>query len=258
MAEKMPVKITGVVMTYNEEERILDCLTSIKYVTDEIVVVDSFSSDGTEAICKEFGVKFIRHKFEGYIEQRQYVISHATNDYVLVLDADEILSTDLVTEINTIRNNWKYDAYLFSRLTNYEGKWIRHCGWYPDKKARLFDRNKITVKGNNPHDEITVKDGFKTKWIKKDILHYSFYSIGDHISKTNKFSTIAARADFENGKKVVFMYHIMLKPIYQFLNEYFRKLGILDGYYGFIICIISSFGKFLKYAKLRQLYKDNK
>lgn len=258
MSDSNRVKITAVVMTFNEEKRIQNCLESVISVVDEIVIVDSYSTDTTEEKCLKYGVKFIQHKFEGYIEQRQFAISKAINDYILVLDADEILSSSLRKAIKEVKNNWKADAYIFNRLTNYEGKWIYHCGWYPDRKTRLFDRNKITIKGKNPHDEIIAKDGFKTKWIKKDILHYSFYSISDHISKTNKFSTIAAMADFENGEKVVFVYHLLLKPAYQFLNEYFMRLGILDGYYGFIICTISSFGKFLKYAKLRQLNKDNK
>jgi len=258
MVEIKRVSITTVIMTYNEEERIRACLESAILVSDEIVVIDSFSTDTTEKICNEYGVKFIKNKFVGYIEQRQYAISLASNDVVLVLDADERLSPELSKEILIIKDNWQADAYLFNRLTNYGGKWIRHCGWYPDRKTRLFDRTKITVTGKNPHDQIVVKDGFKSKWIKKDILHFSFYSISDHISKTNNFSTIAAISDFESGKKVVFIYHLLLKPAYQFLNEYFIRLGILDGYYGFIICIISSFGKFLKYAKLRQLNMDNK
>ncbi len=257
MAEKMPVKITGVVMTYNEEERILDCLTSIKYVSDEIVVVDSFSSDGTEAICNEFGVKFIKHNFEGYIEQRQFAISHAANEYILVLDADEILSTDLITEINTIKNNWEYDAYLFNRLTNYGGKWIRHCGWYPDKKTRLFHRDRIKIHGQNPHDRILVSEGFDSSWVKKDILHYSYTSISNHIEKTNSFSKIAAESAFKQGKKSTLIFHIILKPLYQFIEEYFFRRGFLDGYYGFVICTISSFGKFLKFVKLRELHKSS-
>jgi glycosyltransferase involved in cell wall biosynthesis len=258
MADSTQRKISAVIMTYNEEKRIGNCIRSIVDVVDEIVIVDSFSSDKTREICKSYGTVFFQNKFEGYVQQRKFAISHASNDTVLVLDADELLSDALAIEIIKIKSNWSSDAYAFNRLTNYEGKWIRHCGWYPDKKTRLFDRTKITIKGKNPHDQIIAKDGFKTKWIKKDILHFSFNSISDHISKTNNFSTIAAIADFENGKKVVLVYHLFLKPVYQFINEYFIRLGILDGYYGFIICIISSFGKFLKYAKLRQLNLDNK
>ncbi len=251
-------KISAVIMTFNEEKRIGNCIRSIIDVVDEIIVVDSFSSDKTQEICENYGVVFFQNRFDGYIQQRKIAVNHASNDSVLVLDADEELSEDLAKEVIKIKNNWNSDAYAFNRLTNYEGKWIYHCGWYPDKKTRLFDRSKITIRGKNPHDQIILKDGYRFKWVKKNILHYSYSSISDHIAKTNNFSTIAALADFEDGKKVSFIYHIILKPSYHFVNEYFIHLGFLDGYYGIVICIISSFGKFLKYVKLRQLNRDNK
>lgn len=256
MSDSKRVKITAVVMTFNEEKRIQNCLESVISVVDEIVIVDSYSTDTTEEKCLKYGVKFIQNKFDGYIEQRQFAISRATNDYILVLDADEILSSSLQKAIKEVKNNWKADAYIFNRLTNYGGKWIKHCGWYPDKKIRLFDRNKIKIKGKNPHDQIVAKDRAKSIWIKKDILHYSYTSVGNHIEKTNSFSKIAAISAYEEGKRSTVIFHIILKPTYQFIEEYIFKLGFLEGYYGFVICSISAFGKFLKFVKLHELHKN--
>ncbi len=256
MAEPKRIKITAVIMTFNEEKRIQGCLESVLPVVDEIVVVDSFSTDDTEKICSQHEVRFIQHEFDGYIEQRQFAISKAHNDYILVLDADEILSDSLQTSIKKVKNDWKADAYIFNRLTNYGGKWIKHCGWYPDKKTRLFDRNKIKIKGKNPHDKIVAKDGAKSIWLKEDILHFSYTSIGNHVEKTNSFSKIAAISAYNDGKKSTVIFHILIKPTYQFIEEYFFKLGFLEGYYGIVICSISAFGKFLKFVKLREIQKN--
>jgi glycosyltransferase involved in cell wall biosynthesis len=247
----MQIQLSVVIITFNEEKNIERCLSSVQAIADEIVVVDSFSTDKTKEICLKYGVKFIEHKFDGHIEQKNWAITQASSPFILSLDADEALTPDLAKEIEQIKNNWQFDGYSFNRLTNYCGKWIKHCGWYPDVKLRLWDSRKGSWKGTNPHDRYEV-DSNKIKHINHDILHYSYYSISDHIKQVNYFTDIAAKAAFAEGKRSSLV-KITINPIIKFLRDYFFKLGFLDGYYGFVISIISSHATFLKYAKLKQL-----
>lgn len=247
----MQIKLSVVIITFNEEKNIERCLTSIKTIADEIVVVDSFSSDNTKELCLKYGVKFIEHKFDGHIEQKNWAISQASFPYILSLDADESLSNELIKEIQLIKNNWQFDGYSFNRLTNYCGKWIKHCGWYPDVKLRLWDSRKGSWKGTNPHDRYEL-NSTKIKHINHDILHYSYYSISDHIKQVNYFTEIAAKAYFLEGKKSSWL-KILFKPPIKFLRDYVLKLGFLDGVAGFTIARISAYATYLKYYKLKQL-----
>ena len=247
----MQVKLSVVIITFNEERNIERCLASIKDVADEIVVVDSFSTDKTKEICLKHKVKFVEHKFEGHIEQKNWAITQAKNPHVLSLDADESLTSDLITSIGKIKDNWQHDGYSFNRLTNYCGKWIKHSGWYPDKKLRLWDSRKGSWKGVNPHDRYEL-DSPKIQHINEDILHYSYYSIADHLKQVSYFTDIAANAAVKEGKKAS-NFKILFSPVVKFFRDYIFKLGILDGYYGLVIAIISSHATFLKYAKIKQL-----
>lgn len=247
------VKISAVIITYNEERNIQRCLDSLVGVVDEIVVVDSFSKDNTAEICKKAGAKFIQNPFKGHIEQKNFAITQASYPHILSLDADEALTKELATSIGIVKQNFTADAYQLNRLTNYCGKWIKHCGWYPDKKLRLWDSRKGAWGGVNPHDKYIMQEGSKIDNLKGDLLHYSFYSIQQHVGQVNYFSEIAANALFEKGKKVS-VFYIMISPIAKFLRDYVWKRGFMDGYYGLVISVISSYAKFLKYAKLRSLH----
>jgi glycosyltransferase involved in cell wall biosynthesis len=249
------VKISAVIITLNEERNIGRCLESLKNVADEIVVVDSFSTDKTADICETYGVRFIQHLFEGHIEQKNYAVSQAEFDCVLSLDADEALSEELARSILNATGNWSWDGYRFNRLTHYCGKWIRHSGWYPDAKLRLWDRRKGRWGGVNPHDHVVMDAGSRIRHLGGDLLHYSYHSIADHIAQINRFSEIAARAAFSQGRKANIFGDILLNPFLTFFKKYIVKLGILDGYEGFVISIHTAYGKFLKYAKLNELNK---
>lgn len=249
------IKISAVIITYNEEKNIHRCLSSIQEVADEIVVIDSYSTDKTKEICEKHKVKFIEHKFDGHIEQKNWAITQAKYNYVLSLDADEALTRELKESILKIKNNWKYDGYSFNRLTYYCGHWVKHCGWYPDQKLRLWDITKGRWGGVNPHDTFIMKEGATTKHIKGDLLHYSYYSINQHINQVNYFTDIAAKAYFEKGRRSNLGY-ILFSPMLKFFKSYFIKLGFLDGFYGFVISIISSHETFLKYVKLRVIQKN--
>ena len=249
-------EITVAIMTLNEERNIERCLASLNGIADEILVVDSYSTDRTEEICRQYGAKFIRHPFEGYIEQRQFSIEQSGHDHVLVIDADEALSEELRAGIQKVKDNWTHDGYDFNRLNSFCGQWIRHCGWYPDRKMRLFDRRKATVKGSNPHDEIFLAKGASQMHLKGDLLHYTYYSVDGHIQQVNRFTSIQAKNLFERGKKASW-FSILFSPPYKFFRHYFIQLGFLDGYYGYLICRNMAYSTFLKHAKLKALWRVN-
>ena len=248
-------QLSVVIITFNEEKNIARCLDSVKEIADDIVVVDSFSKDKTKEIALAKGARFIEHTFEGHIQQKNWAITQAKYPHILSLDADEAIDDNLKESILKIKNNFTQDGYYMNRLTNYCGKWIKHCGWYPDKKLRLWDSRKGNWTGINPHDKYEIKEGdANTSHIKGDILHYSYYTINDHIKQTDYFTTIGAKALFNEGKKATFV-KMYVSPLAKFMSAYFLKLGILDGYYGFVVCKISAKSTFLKYKKLKKLYK---
>jgi glycosyltransferase involved in cell wall biosynthesis len=242
------------IITYNEENNIGRCISSVLPIADEIVVVDSFSTDKTEAIATSMGARFIKNPFAGHIEQKNYALKLSTHDYVLSLDADEALSPELLEQIKSVKNNIQYNGYRFNRLTNYNGHWVRHSGWYPDTKLRLVKKDKALWGGENPHDILQMTSADKVGFLKGDLLHYSYASISAHVEQTDKFTTIAARAAFKQGKRSS-VFKIVTRPMFKFLRDYFFKRGFLDGRYGFVICCINSLYALLKYSKLHALHQ---
>ncbi len=248
------VKISAAIICLNEEKNIGRCLESLKSVADEIVVVDSYSTDKTQEICKSYSVRFIAHQFEGYIEQKNFALDQCSHEVVLSLDADEALSPELANSLLKVKKNFDKPGYRFNRLTNYAGFWVRHCGWYPDTKLRLVKKSLARWKGTNPHDILTFNNPQHRpgEFLTGDLLHYSYDSITDHIHQTNTFTTIAAKASYQKGTRSN-LFKIVTRPILKFLRDYIMKKGFLDGRYGFIICGINALSAFLKYAKIREL-----
>jgi glycosyltransferase involved in cell wall biosynthesis len=250
------VKLSVVIITFNEERNIRRCLDSVQKVADEIVVVDSYSTDNTLKICSEYRLHLVQNVFMGHIEQKNFALQNATHDHIFSIDADEALSPELEKEILLLKENWNHNAYMFNRLTNYCGKWIRHGGWYPDKKLRLFKKHSGKWGGYNPHDRFILNDNSQTGYLKGDLLHYSYYSIEEHISQVNRFTTTGALSAYNSGRRSGLL-SILFKPCVKFIRDYFLLLGILDGYYGFVISRISANATFLKYVKLYQLQKKS-
>lgn len=248
------VKLSVVIITYNEERNIGRCLDSIKDIADDIVVVDSFSTDSTETICLKKEARFIKHAFEGHIEQKNFAITQAKYPNILSLDADEAVSPELAKSILMVKNNWEFDGYSMNRLTNYAGKWIHHSGWYPDTKLRLWDSTKGIWGGVNPHDKYELRSGCKVKHLRGDILHYSFYSVQEHLNQSKKFATIAANALHAKQKKILWP-KIWLSVLFRFIKHYILHKGFLDGKEGLRISIITA--KYTGY-KYRLLYQLNK
>lgn len=247
--------LSAVVITWNEEENIARCLDSLKRVADEIIVLDSFSTDNTVALAKMKGADVILSSFMGYIEQKNKALQLTKHNWVLSLDADEALSPELIDSILEAKKNLKYKAYFMNRYNNYCGQFIKHGLWYPDQKIRLFDKRFAHWGGMNPHDKIQLKNDITACFLKGDILHYSITSIRGHKERNERMSSIAALAIFERGQKKHWS-KILLSPIWSFFNGFILRLGFLDGYYGFLVAKETARMSFLKYQKLKALQKQ--
>lgn len=252
MENNKSVKLSAVIITFNEEANIGRCIDSIKSIADEILVIDSNSTDKTVEICREKNVTVTSLDWQGYSGSKNHGNALAKHDLILSIDADEALSEELKQSILNIKLNPIYDAYSMNRLTNYCGKWIKHCGWYPDRKLRLWQRSKGMWKGEI-HEFIQLEKEVKVSLLKGDLLHYSFPTISSHVKTANNFSDIAALEAVNKSKKINVFVHVLLNPAFTFFSKYFLKLGFLDGYYGFVVCTISAHASFLKYAKIIQL-----
>lgn len=253
LQKKIMLRVSATIITYNEEKKIERCISSLKGVADEIVVVDSFSTDRTAEICKAFNVKFFQRSWDNFSAAKNFGNEKATYDWILSLDADEALSVELKNSILEIKNKNAFGNYKFNRLTNYCGKWIYHCGWYPDTKTRLFDRSAAHWEGKIHEKLVTSR---AVHFLKGDILHYSYLTIEEHIAKQKKYAETAAEELHRNGKASNF-FHLYIKPPIKFIRDYIFHLGFLDGYYGLIISKISANATYLKYARLREMNRSH-
>jgi glycosyltransferase involved in cell wall biosynthesis len=250
----MNSKLSAVIITFNEERNIQRCIESLLPVADEIIVVDSFSTDRTEEICKLYGIKFFQNVFEGHIEQKNIALLKANHDWILSIDADEALSETLQKAIKKSLEAPQFDAFAMNRLTNYCGKWVKYCGWYPDTKVRLAKKNKAHWTGTNPHDKLELKDKSQVGNLKGDLLHYSYYTKEDHFKQIEYFGSISAKELFLKGKNIsVFL--LYLKVFTQFFKSYFVKMGFLDGKTGWHISSRSAYATLRKYQILRKMHQ---
>lgn len=249
-----PLRISAVVITYNEERNITRCLESLRGLVDEMVVVDSYSKDRTVQIAKELGARVVQHGFEGHIEQKNWAIDQATMPYILSLDADEAISDELRASLLQLRNQSEWaDAYTFNRLTNYCGQWIKHAGWYPDTKLRLWKKGKGSWGGINPHDRLVMGEGSSIVHLQGDLLHYSYYTVKEHLDRADKYADLGARHLYKLGKKPGFE-KLYLSPLARFLKMYIFQLGFLEGAAGWHISRITTMEVLKKYRKLKSLW----
>jgi glycosyltransferase involved in cell wall biosynthesis len=244
--------LSAAIITYNEEDNIRDCLNSIADFVDEIIVLDSFSTDATEAICRQNPkVRFFQHPFNGHIEQKSRALEKCESEWVLCLDADERVTPALRESIEAlIASNPDISGAKFPRLTYHLHRFIKHSGWYPNARYRLVRKGMAYWGGENPHDKIILQGrGVK---IKGDLIHTSKKDLSDQIQTINSFSSIVALTRFNKGKKF-YLWRLLVKPITKFLEMYLLKRGFLDGMQGLIIAVSSSFSSFLKEAKMYEL-----
>lgn len=250
-------KISAVIITFNEEKYIGQCIRSANEVADEIVVVDSYSTDRTKEICISLGVRFIEHPFTGYRDQKNFALDQAKYDYVLALDADEALSPELVKSIHAVKPDFKFDGYKFGRLNKYCGKWIYHTNLSPDCKIRLFNKNKGKWGGLNIHETVFLDNPKSEAFLKGKLHHWISDSYEEAIDKMNRYTTLLANEYFKqniksNTKK------LLINPLWRFIHSYIIKAGFLDGYAGYAISKILSTTCFLKYIKLKRLCSEAK
>jgi len=246
--------ISACIISFNEEKKIEDCLRSLQGIADEIIVVDSLSKDATIEIVKKYTDQIYEQKFLGHVEQKNLAVSKANHDWILSLDCDERLSEELKASILAIKNQLdEFDAYKMPRKTFYVYRWLNHC-WYPDKKVRLFNKQKARWGGVNPHDKVIVNSN-KIKELKGDILHYSFDSISAHIQTLDKFTEIGAQEIIKRGKKVSLI-SPFTHAIWTFLRMYIFRLGFLDGFAGLVASVLSFVHVFVKYSKVIFYYRQ--
>lgn len=240
-------KISACIISFNEEKKIEDCLKSLVNIADEIIIVDSNSTDNTINIAKEYTDKIILQDFLGFIEQKNFTIEQASHDWILSLDCDERLSPELQKAITRIKDTVENaDAYKMPRKTFYIYRWLNHC-WYPDLKIRLFNKNTAYWGGTNPHDHI-VTPGKNIKILDGDIYHYSFDSISDHLKTIDKFTEIGA-AELVKKNKSFNALSPLTHATWTFIKLYFIKLGFLDGFAGLVVSVLSYMHVFVKYSK---------
>lgn len=247
-------KLSVVIITFNEEKNIDRCIDSVKLIADEVIVLDSFSTDATIYIASKKGAIIHQQTFNGYINQKNKAIKLATNNYVLSLDADEAVSDELAASIAVAKKSFDHKAYQMNRCNIYCGQQVRHGLWYPDRKLRLFDKRIGVCGGLNPHDRIMLSENCKVHQLKGDLLHYTYQSFNEYMVRNDEVSTTAAESLFSSGKKVHWS-KIFFSPVWAFVNGYFLKLGFLDGRNGLIIAIHTAGQSYKKYFKLKQLQK---
>jgi glycosyltransferase involved in cell wall biosynthesis len=245
-------KISACITAGNEEGNIRRCLESVKWV-DEIVVVDSFSRDRTPEICREYTDMVFKHCWLGYIGQKNLVKDLASNDWVLFLDADEEVSPELRGDIlqefeRGVTRHFR--GFEFPRMVRYLDRWITHGDWYPDVKLRLYHRDCGECGGREPHDRMVVSGPVKR--LKGPLYHYTYRSISDQLATLNRFSTITAETQNEEGRSFNISC-LLFRPLLRFLRGYLVRGGFLDGVPGLIIASTAAYGVFVKYAKLWEL-----
>lgn len=247
--------ISAFIICCDEEEFIADCLKSVSFC-DEVLVVDSFSKDRTVEIAREHGARVIQREWPGYREQKRFALAQTTHEWVLNLDADERVSPELRDNIlarlsaPAIENGGPI-GYEVNRLVYYLGRWWRRGGWYPEYRLRFFRKSQVTWGGIDPHEK-PIPHG-ATQRLAGDIFHYTYRDMNDQVDRLNKFSTLAAKERFELGEQPSLI-KMLVNPWVRFCKFYFVKRGYLEGMAGFIIAVLEGYYTFMKYAKLWEFH----
>jgi len=242
------MKISAVIITFNEEDRLPDALASLQGVADEIVVVDSYSTDHTPEVARQARAAFYQNRFEDYGKQKNLAMAKAGCEWILNLDADERVSPELKRAITDLKERVEPEtavAYAIKRKTYYLGRWIRHSGWYPDRKIRLFKKNAAVWQGRI-HEKLQVTGAVGR--LPGAILHFTYRDIGDHVRRLDRYSVFQAEEIVRHKTKFLFLRLLVLPPT-TFIRHYVWRLGFLDGFAGLVIAVVSSWGTALKYFK---------
>ena len=245
--------ISAVIITLNEEHRLEPALRSLKGLVKETVVVDARSTDATVKIAKRYGCRVIVRDWTNYADQKNFANSQARSPWILSLDADERISPDLRLELLTLgRTEPDCAGFSIPRRVHYLDRWIRHSGWYPDRRVRLFRREAARWEGEYVHENLVVEGPILR--LKGDIDHFTYRNISDHVARINRFSELGAQKLYARRKKSRW-YHLVFLPPARFLKSYFFKAGLLDGFPGLVISTLNGYAVFIRYAKLREIWK---
>jgi glycosyltransferase involved in cell wall biosynthesis len=251
------MKISVVIITYNEEDRLPDALASLEGMADEVVVIDSYSTDRTTEIARAAGATVWQNRFEDYGRQKNFAMAQASHDWVLNLDADERISPELKRAIIQLKEQGDPGgraAFAVKRRTFYLGRWIRHSGWYPDRKIRLFRKDAASWQGRI-HERLEVAGEVAS--LPGDILHFTYRDIGDHVRRLDRYSVFQAEEIAKKGGKCLYARLFILPPV-TFLRHYIWKAGFLDGFPGLVIAVVSSWGTAMKYLKTIALKRQSR
>jgi glycosyltransferase involved in cell wall biosynthesis len=242
------MEISATIVAFNEERNIERAIRSLA-CADEIVVVDSGSSDRTRELAASLGARVIDEPWRGYAAQKNFAAECATHDWILSIDADEQIGPELSAEIAALkREGPRADAYSFPRLARYMGKWIRHSGWYPDRKVRLYRRGCARWVGEYVHESVRVEGS--SAELHGDLLHFTCDSLAEHRRTLDRYTTLAARELRARGRSAGLL-QLAFSPAWTFLRTYFLQAGFLDGAEGFTIARMAALYTFRKYAKAR-------
>ncbi len=239
-------RLSCTIICYDEEENIRAALESVKWC-DEIVVVDSFSTDRTVEICREYTDRIYQRPWPGFVEQKAFALEQARCPWVLNLDADERVSPELRREIETVLQRPRADGYYVPRLVYYLGRWWRRGGWYPDYRLRLFRRDKVVWGGIDPHEKVILHG--RSARLREPLLHYTYRDIGDHVATINGFTGVAARELLLRGRSASWT-DLVLRPLWRFVRFYVLRLGLIEGLAGLFVAESAAFYVFIRYAKL--------
>lgn len=253
----MASKLSAVIITLNEERNIGRCLLSLQGIADEIIVLDAFSTDKTLQICEELGARVEQRTWKGYSDSKNYLNSLTSHPYIFSIDADEAVDEQLKKALLIEKEKGFNGVYSVNRMTNYLGKWIRHSGWYPDVKTRIFPKEGSQWEGAYVHETLSISKDLKTTLLSGHLEHYSYYSFEDHRVRADKYSLLTAKKHVEAGKKASFL-KPYLSALARFFGMYVVKKGFLDGKMGFHIARISALSNVVKYQEVRRLNREQK
>jgi glycosyltransferase involved in cell wall biosynthesis len=249
--KKMDISV--VIITYNEEKRLEAALKSVADIASEIVVVDRFSDDDTVKVAKKYTDLVFQRKWTNFADQKNFGNNNTSFPWILSLDADERVSPELREEILSLKEGEPgCSAFSMPRQAFYLGRWIRHGGWYPDRKTRLFQKDSARWEGEYVHESLVV-DG-KVNLLKGSLHHFTYRNIRDHLERLNSFSGLGAQKLYARKKKCRW-YHMGIFPFLNFLKSYFWRAGFLDGFAGFVIATLHGYSVFIRYAKLKEIWK---
>ncbi len=243
-------KISVAIITKDEERNIRECLESVKWA-DEIVVVDNGSADRTLQICREYGATVYQEEWKGYSAQKNSAVAKTRNDWVLSLDADERVTPELCREMEeALEKNDSVDGYFVPRKNYFLGRWIRHCGWYPDLNLRVFRRSKGSFGERAVHEKVDLRG--KARTLESPLVHETYRTLDEFIQRMDRYSALAAQEMHREGRRTGWT-DLVLRPPFTFLQMYFLRAGFLEGYLGLVLSVLYSFYTFTKYTKLKEL-----